>query len=502
MELTLSYISLSVFLLLIAFIFLSQKPHGRRNLPPSPPSLPFIGHLRLLKVPIHRNFFKLSQTLGPIFSLRLGSQLVVVISSSSISEECFTKNDIVLANRPRFIIGKYFGYNYTTIVTSRYGDHWRNLRRLTSLEIFSTIRLNAFLSIRQDEIRQLLCRLYQKSSIDFAKVEMKSKLFGLTFNIIMRIIAGKRYYDDDLEDSLEADEFRKLIGEALSYSGASNPADFLPVLRWIDYKGYEKNLIKIHKRWDALSQGLIDEHRRDKSKNTMIGHLLSLQESEPEHYSDAIIKGLITVMVFAGTDTSAITMEWAMSLLLNHPQILEKARNELDTNIGQDRLLDEQDLSKLLYLQAIISETFRICPAAPMLVPHMSSDDCIIGGFDVPRDTILLVNAWAIHKDPKVWDDPGSFKPERFECREVEGHKLMPFGFGRRACPGAGLAQRVVGLALGSLIQCFEWERVGEDLVDLAEGKGTTMPKAEPLEAMCKGRDIMKKVVLDGGNHA
>jgi isoflavone 2'-hydroxylase len=134
-------------------------------------------------------------------------------------------------------------------------------------------------------------------------------------------------------------------------------------------------------------------------------------------------------------------------------------------------------------------------PCGPLLVPHMSSDDCTVGGYDVPRNTMLLVNAWAIHRDPKVWDDATSFKPERFECGEADAHKLIPFGLGRRACPGAGLAQRTVGLALGSLIQCFEWERVGEEEVDMAEGNGITMPKAVALEAMCKARPIMNKVL-------
>ncbi|KAH7846525.1 hypothetical protein Vadar_014959 [Vaccinium darrowii] len=141
-----------------------------------------------------------------------------------------------------------------------------------SLEIFSTNRLNAFLSIR-------LRQLYRKSSTGFAKVELKSKLYGLTFNIIVRMIAGKRYYGDDLEDSAEAAEFWELVSMAFEYAGSWNPADYVPVLGWIDYKGFEKNLAKYHKRIDGLFQGLIDERRRDKNKNTMIDHLLSLQES-------------------------------------------------------------------------------------------------------------------------------------------------------------------------------------------------------------------------------
>ncbi|GMP27865.1 hypothetical protein CsSME_00003667 [Camellia sinensis var. sinensis] len=418
MEVTLPYISLSVFLLLVAFKFLS-KARTQKNLPPSPPALPVISHLHLLKQPLHHTLHQLSQNLGSVFSLRFGSHLVVVVSSPFAVEECFTKNDVVLANRPRVAFGKYLGYNYTTIVAASFGDHWRNLHRIMVVEIFSTSRLNAFLSIRQDEIKLLLPRLSQNLSRDFKRVELKPK--------------------------------------------------------WIDYHS-EKNLGRIHKKMDAFLQDLINEHRRDKSKNTMIDHLLSLQESHPDYYADEIIRGLILVMILGGTNTSAVTVEWTLSLLVNHPEVLKKARAKVDTHVGQERLIDEPDLSKLHYLQVIISETFRLFPTELLLLPHISSDDCIIEGYNMPRDTILLVNAWAIHGSPKVWDDPTSFKPEWFEGGEV-GHKLMPFGLGRRACLGAGMAQRI------------------EETFDLAEGSGLATPKVKPLEAMYKVRNIVDKVL-------
>lgn len=203
------------------------------------------------------------------------------------------------------------------------------------------------------------------------------------------------------------------------------------------------------------------------------------------------------VLLSAGTDTSAVTLEWAMSSLLNHPNVMKRARIELENEIGQEKLIDEVDISKLKYLQGIISETLRLYPAAPMLVPHMSSNDCTVEGYDIPRDTMLLVNAWALHRDPRVWDDPKSFKPERFEGDESKTHKLMSFGLGRRACPGEGLAHRTIGLTLASLIQCFEWKRVSEEEVDMAEGNGTTLPKAVPLEAMCKAHPIVHKVLSE-----
>lgn len=267
--------------------------------------------------------------------------------------------------------------------------------------------------------------------------------------------------------------------------------------------GYEKKMAKNSRELDVILQGLIDEHRSNSKKglmgnNTMIDHLLSLQKSEPEYYTDQIIKGVTMNLVFAGTDTAAVTMEWAMSLLLNHPDVLKKAKVELDTCVGQERLLEEADLPKLHYLQNIISETFRLCPPAPLWLPHMSSANCQLGGFDIPRDAMLLVNSWTLHRDPKLWDDPTSFKPERFEGGERgETYKLLPFGTGRRACPGSGLANKVVGLTLGSLIQCYEWERISEKKVDMMEGKGLTMPKMEPLEAMCSAYEILKNVLQD-----
>ncbi|CAI9758512.1 unnamed protein product [Fraxinus pennsylvanica] len=486
------YTAFSLFLVLLVSKFLSAK---KSKLPPSPvPALPFIGHLHLLKQPLHQTFHHLSEKLGPIFSLRFGNRLLVVVSSSTAAEECFTKNDILLANRPRFLIGKYIGYNYTTLVGSSYGEHWRNLRRFSAVEIFSSSRLNVFLSMRQDEIRRQLQKLYKKSHNHFAKVELKSMLSELSFNIIMRMVAGKRYFGED-DDNDEGKHFRELIDEAFALGGASNPGDFLPLLKWIDYKGFQKNLARVGGKMNSFLQGLIDERRRKQSENTMIDHLLSLQDSQPEYYTDTIIKGLINVMLNAGTDTSSVTIEWALSALLNHPEKLERVKAEIDRLVGNDRLIEESDLSNLHYLQAIISETFRLLPAAPLLVPHEASDNCKIGGYDIPRGTILLVNAWAIHRDPTIWDDPTSFKPERFEVGEVGPPKLMPFGMGRRSCPGAGLAQRVVGLTLGSLIQCFEWQRINEEKIDLKEGKGLTMPEAVPLEANCKARNVLHKVL-------
>ncbi|KAJ0580012.1 putative cytochrome P450 [Helianthus annuus] len=152
------------------------------------------------------------------------------------------------------------------------------------------------------------------------------------------------------------------------------------------------------------------------------------------------------VTLAGGADTTVSTLEWAMSLLLNNPSVLKKAQAEIDNYVGQDRRLEESDIPKLPYLGCIIKETMRMFPAGPIL-PHESAEDCIIGGYHVPKGTMLLVNVWGIQNDPKIWDDPKTFRTERFEGLEGfrDGFKLMPFGFGRSSCPGEGMVMGLVG---------------------------------------------------------
>ncbi|KAK7252797.1 hypothetical protein RIF29_37011 [Crotalaria pallida] len=283
------------FLLLVSLVILKFLFQTKRfkNFPPGPPYLPVIGNFHQLKQPLHRTFRDLSQKYGQIFSLMFGSCFVVVVSSPSLVQECFSKNDIILSNRPKLLIGKYIGYDYTAVGFSPYGDHWRNLRRIISLEVLSSYRLNSSLEIRRDEIMRLIQKLAQDSCKDFAKVELKSKFLELTFNTMMRILAGKWYFGEDL-DASEVEEAKQFI-DIIKELGMFSDQDFIPTMRsrWFDFVS-EKSLKRIGQRLDAFVQGLIDEHRDEKRiTNSMIYHLLSQQRSQPNYYTDQIIKGLI-----------------------------------------------------------------------------------------------------------------------------------------------------------------------------------------------------------------
>ncbi|XAR48390.1 hypothetical protein NMG60_11031208, partial [Bertholletia excelsa] len=494
----------SFIFLVLAFKFLISKHQNPRCLPPSPPGLPFFGHLHLLKEPVHRTLRKLSQKHGAsVLFLRFGTRKVIVVSSAEAAEECFTKNDIVFANRPSLLAGRILNYNNTTIGFSSYGDHWRNLRRLSSLHILSANRLAMFTSVRQEEVGLLVKQLYQKSNGRLLPVKLKPMLQELSFNVMMRMVTGKTYLRNGAAVGEEAREFLDIMREIVELHGNSNLGDYFPVLQWLDVQGVVKRMGRVREKMDRFFQFLLDQHREmrrtssdepggseeEKKTRTLIDVMLSLQETEPGMHSEETIKGLVLALLAAGTESSTTTLEWAMSLLLNHPRAMAKALSEIDNLVGPDRLLDESDLPKLTYLNNVITETMRLFPPVPLLVPHESSEDCTVCGYEVPRGTMLLVNLWAIHRDSTQWVDSELFRPERFETGEGEaGFKMMPFGAGRRVCPGASLGKRILALALGSLIQGFEWARVGKEAIDMEEGTGLSLPKVKPLVALYKPR--------------
>ncbi|XP_037443508.1 cytochrome P450 81Q32-like [Triticum dicoccoides] len=496
-----------------AFIFLLHYVLGKVSngkgavqLPPSPPAIPFFGHLHLVEKPLHAALFRLGARYGPVFSLRLGARNAVVVSSPACARECFTEHDVAFANRPQFPSQMLVSYGGTSLVSSSYGPHWRNLRRVAAVRLLSAHRVAGMSGVIAAEVRAMARRLCRAAAASTgggaARVELKRSLFELSLSVLMETIAqtkGTRSEaDGDTDMSLEAQEFKQVVDEIIPLIGAANVWDYLPVMRWFDVSGVRSRILATVSRRDAFLHWLIDAERRrmdEGEKKSMIAVLLTLQKTEPELYTDQMIIALCANLFVAGTETTSTTIEWAMSLLLNHPAALKKAQAEMDASIGASRMVAADDVPRLSYLQCIINETLRLYPAAPLLLPHESSADCKVGGYDVPSGTMLIVNAYAIHRDPAVWEDPAAFRPERFEDGKADGLLLMPFGMGRRRCPGETLALQTVGVVLGTLVQCFDWDRVDGAEVNMTEGVGITMPKAVALEAVCRPRAAMGDVL-------
>ncbi|KAL6843572.1 hypothetical protein ACP4OV_026634 [Aristida adscensionis] len=493
---------------------LAGKSKGaRRLLPPSPPAIPVLGHLHLLEKPLHAALARLAARYGPVFSLRLGSRSAVVVSSSALARECLTEHDVCFANRPRFPSLLLVSFGGATLPTCAYGHYWRNLRRVATVELLSTHRVSCMAPAVAAEVRAMARRMHRAAAAapgGAARVELKRRLFELSLSALMETIArtktSRAAADADTDMSPEAQQFKQALDEFIPLVGAANMWDYLPVLRWLDVFGVRRKILAAVSRRDAFLRRLIDDERRrpddggNSDKKSMIAVLLALQKSEPELYTDTTIMALCASLFSGGTETTATTAEWAMSLLLNHPEALRRAQAELDATVGCSRLLAADDLPRLGYLHCIISETLRLYPAVPALLPHESTADCAVGGHHVPAGTMLLVNAYAIHRDPAAWPEPEAFRPERHDGGGGdEGRLLMPFGMGRRKCPGETLALRTVGLVLGTLLQCFDWGAVGGAGagVDMAEGAGITLLKAVPLEAMCTPRQAMLGVLQE-----
>ncbi|KAK9157103.1 hypothetical protein Scep_003677 [Stephania cephalantha] len=209
---------------------------------------------------------------------------------------------------------------------------------------------------------------------------------------------------------------------------------------------------------------------------------------------DTTIKALALTQLVAGVDSMANTMVWVLALLLNNPEMLAKAQIELDTHVGKDRLVEESDIPNLKYLQALLKETLRMYPVGPLLVPHEAMEDCDVGGYFVPRGTGLFINAWTIQRDPNVWVEPNRFMPERFLTTnadmDVKGqsYELLPFGSGRRSCPGVGLALQVMHLTLARILQAFELKTQPGVGVDLEECSGILLSMRHPLQVLMAPR--------------
>ncbi|KAJ0802584.1 putative cytochrome P450 [Helianthus annuus] len=483
--------ALSIFVVLAIPFLLQIFRRKRTNIvkkraaPQAKGSWPIIGHLHLLggSRPPHQVLGDMADKYGPIFTIKLGVHQVLVVSSGDLAKECFTTNDKAFASRPKSKAVEIMLYNYATFGLAPYGDYWRQVRKIVMLEILSQKRVEMLGDVRVQEVRA--------STKDIYEAWLKNK-----------DNEGKRFRLNDEEGVRFQNAARKLF-ELL---GAFVVSDFIPFTNYIDLGGYEKEMKMTAKEMDDILEGWLNTRKREKKRrkqreddqvfmDMMISILQDASEKDfPGYDHDTVIKSTCLALITAGSESTFVTLTWALSLLLNNPNALKIAQDEIDEHVGRDRLVEETDIKNLVYLDAIIKETMRLYPAGPLSLPHESIDDCIVSGYDVPTGTRLLVNLWKIHHDPNIWSDPYEFKPERFLTSQKEidlkgNHfELLPFGSGRRMCPGVSFALRVLSLALANLIQQFVINKPSNEPIDMTESLGLTSSKATPLEVLLAPR--------------
>ncbi|GMJ07286.1 TRANSPARENT TESTA 7, CYTOCHROME P450 75B1 [Hibiscus trionum] len=477
--------------------------------PPGPKPWPIIGNLNLMGSLLHQSLHKLSQRYGPLMQLKFGSYPVLVAASAEMAKEFLKTHDQIFAARPPHAAGKYIAYNYSDVLWAPYGPHWRQGRKIYLNELFSSKRLESFEYIRVEEMRASVSLLYGLSGEPFVLVE---QLTRLSLSNISRMVLGNKCFGVSGDDRLGSDskvslqELHEMINEFNILNGAFNIGDWIPWLAFLDLQGYVKRMKGLKEKLDRFLDLVFDEHKRRKEElgsdfvaQDMVDLLLQLADN-PESDLDIklthdALRGLTLDAIAAATESTAVTVEWAISELIKQPQLIGKATEELDRVIGRERWVEEKDIPQLPYIDAIMKETMRKHPVAPLLAPHMAMEDCNVAGYDILKGTRVFVSSWSIGRDPSLWEQPEEFRPERFLGRNIDvkgrSFDLLPFGAGRRMCPGYNLGLKMILLSIANLLQAFNWELPDNTKVEdlsMEEAPGISAPRKFPLVAVVEPR--------------
>ncbi|KAK4343464.1 hypothetical protein RND71_036558 [Anisodus tanguticus] len=481
----------ALLIIILSFRLLKSKKNGKNILPPGPLGLPFIGNLHQFdSLTPHLYFWKLSKKYGKIFSLNLGSSTMVVISSANLAKEVTKLQDLTFCSRPSILGQQKLSYNGQDIAFSPYNDYWREIRKFCVVHLFSLKKVKYFSPIREDEVFRMINIISQQAAT--SKVtNLSSIVISLTTTIIFRIAFGIRY-DEETFERRKFDELLKVTEEMLAGFFVS---DYFPLLGWIDQlSGKINRLEKNFKDLDEFYEGLIEQHLNPNRPNFMDGDIVDLllqlrkEKSTPIDLTLDNIKAIIMNMLVGGTDTSAATVIWAMTGLIVNRNAMKKVQAEIRESVGKKSIVNEDDIQNLPYFKAVIKETFRLYPPAPLLVARETMQNSILEGYEIKPKTIIHVNSWAIARDPEIWENPEEFIPERFLNSDIDfkgqNFELIPFGAGRRGCPAIALGVATVELVLSNLLHAFDWELpCGMKIEDIDTHvlPGLTMHKKKPL---------------------
>ncbi|KAA0055170.1 putative (S)-N-methylcoclaurine 3'-hydroxylase isozyme 2 [Cucumis melo var. makuwa] len=488
----------SLLLLLPIFIILKhiKSPSSKLPLPPGPNPWPILGNLLQIGQNAHISITQFANIYGPLISLKLGAQRLIVASSPAAATAVLKTQDRLLSARYIFQMtpDRALHDQHSLVFSPECGDQWKNLRSLCKVNLFTAKAIESQAILREKKMKELVKFLESKQG---SVVEVKDFVFTSVFNTLSNLI-----FSMDLIDFV-GDGFKGIKGpfkKMMDLGLTPNLADFYPLLRRFDLQGL-KNKADIYKNEVDSLWGILIKERREihcqqgSASNDFLDVLIQ------SGFDDQQINALIIELLSAGTDTTTTTVEWAMSEILKDKDILNKVREEMKKVTKENRPIDESNISELQYLWRCVKETLRLHPPAPFLLPRLAPMDCEVMGYSIPKDSMVFVNVWGIGRDPSVWEDSQTFNPQRFDVGcgndnvDFKGYdyRYLPFGGGRRICPGLPMAIVQVPLILATLIHNFEWSLPNdEDLskLDLNGRLGVTLQKYETLKLIPKRRVI------------
>ncbi|WVZ49631.1 hypothetical protein U9M48_000971 [Paspalum notatum var. saurae] len=480
-----------LFVLLTTLVFSSyalQLFHdSRHRLPPGPWPLPLIGNLHQLDHLPHRSLARLAARHGPLMSLCLGAVLAVVASSPDTAREILQRHNADIAARSIGDSMRACGHCESSVLCLPPRRKWRALRRLGAAELFSPRQLDATRPLRQEAVAGLLRRVSDHAARG-APVDVGRAAHAAALGLLSRTM-----FSNDL-DSGTAREVSDIVDEASVLAAGPNVSDFFPALAAADLQGVRRRMARLVRRMYAIIDEQIERRKHSHAagkarRNDLLDVMLDNEGELEEESTDDMrrhdtIRGLFTDL-FTGGETTSHTIECALAELLQAPNSMRKVQEELKSVIGTKQQIDETDISKLPYLQAVVKETLRLHPPVP-LPPYEAEATVEVQGYTIPKGTKVLINIWAINLCADAWIEPNKFMPERFLGTEVNfmgrDFQLIPFGAGRRICLGLPLAYRMVHLMLGSLLHRFRWTLPAENEkngVDMRERFGLALSLEE-----------------------
>ncbi|KAK7319657.1 hypothetical protein RJT34_04380 [Clitoria ternatea] len=492
-----------LFLFLLFIIKWFSKSSTNKKSPPSPPRLPLLGNLHQLGLCPHRKLQTLAQNYGHLMLLHFGKVPVLVVSSSDAASEVMKTHDAVFSDRPQRKMNDILLYASKDLASSTYGEYWRQIRSLCVLHLLSNKKVRSFRHVREEETATMMENIKGCCSCSLP-VDLTKLCASLTNDVACRVALGRRYRGG------EGIELQKLLMEFGELLGAVSIGDYIPWLDWLGYvNGFYGRAHRVAKLLDQFIDDVIQEHMRKSSggdvdvdnedQNDFVDVLLSIEMTNTIGFpiDRTVTKALILDMFAAGTDTTYTALEWTMSELLKHPSVMHRLQDEVRSVVGKKTRITEDDLSEMKYLKAVIKESLRLHPPIPLIVPRKCMKDIKVKEYDIAAGTQVLVNAWAIARDPSSWDQPLEFRPERFLNSSVDfkGHdfEFIPFGAGRRGCPGILFAITVIETVIANLVHHFDWSLpdgvAGEDL-DMSETSGLAVHRKYPLFAVATSYEI------------
>ncbi|KAJ6294153.1 hypothetical protein OIU76_022271 [Salix suchowensis] len=479
---------LCLFLLLPLLFLLRVAKREKLNLPPSPPKLPMIGNLHQLGRLPHRSLRALSAKYGPLMLLHFGKTPTLIVSSAEVAREVMKTHDVAFSGRPQTRAADVFFYGCVDVAFCPYGEYWRQAKKICVLEILSQKRVQAFQFVREEEVTNMVEKV-RLSCLNGAAVDLSDTFLTVSNNIISRSTLGRVYVNEGSDENFGGLS-RKVIDLLASFCFK----DTFHFLGWMDtLTGLVAGLKNTSRALHDFLDKVIEEHEslmnNDESHmKDMVDILLDLQKNGALgiDLTRENIKAILMDMFVGGTDTTAAAMEWTMAELVKNPTVMKKAQGEVRRVAGEKSKLCEKLINEMVYLKCVVKESLRL--HAPTMIARETCEAVKLEGYDIPPRTRVLINTWAIQRDPKQWEKSEEFIPERFANISVDfkgqHNQFMPFGGGRRACPGLSFAVKEAEIVIANLLYWFDWNTLHgdnpEDL-DLAESFTLIIRKKTPL---------------------